>query len=63
VDSKHRDVFFNLLLGIQLLYHEPFGTELEYKVCHIMMEIMRLGKDYTTEYGEIMATSRNKDGE
>jgi hypothetical protein len=59
MDSKHRDVFFNMLLGIQLLYHESFGTELEYQVCHVMMEIMRLGKEYDVDFGEIMAISHN----
>jgi hypothetical protein len=59
MDTKHREVFFNMLLGIQLLYHESFGTELEYKVCHIMMELMWLGKEYNAVEGEIMAISHN----
>jgi hypothetical protein len=59
MDTKHREVFFNMLLGIQLLYHESFGTELEYKVCHIMMELMWLGKEYNAAEGEIMAISHN----
>lgn len=59
MDTKHRDVFFNMLLGIQLLYHESFGTELEYQVMHIMIEIMRLGKEYDVEDGEMMAISHN----
>jgi hypothetical protein len=48
-----------MLLGIQLLYHESFGTELEYRVCHIMMELMWLGKEYDAEEGEVMAISHN----
>ena len=59
MDSKHRDVFFNMLLGIQLLFQEAYGTELEGKVGHIMIELMQLGKEYTADYGEIMAISGN----
>lgn len=59
MDSKHRDVFFNLFLGIQLLYHESYGTELEYKVGHIMVELMDLTKEYGEDTGEMMAISHN----
>ncbi len=59
MDTKHREVFFNLLLGIQLLYHESFGTELEYQVGHIMLELLRLSDEYGCDYGEILAISHN----
>ena len=59
MDSKHRDVFFNMLLGAHLLFHESFGTDLEYPVTHVMLDIMRLGNEYGAEKGEIMAISHN----
>jgi len=59
MDTKHRDVFFNMLLGSQLLFHESFGTELENQTTHIFIEIMRLGNEYGAVKGEMMAISHN----
>ena len=59
MDKNHRDVFFNLTLGIQLLYHESFGTELEYKVGHIMIEINKLSDEYNADTGEMLAIVHN----
>jgi hypothetical protein len=59
MDTKHRDVFFNLALGIQLLFHESFGTELEYHVGHIMLEINHLSDEYGAEDGEMLAIVHN----
>lgn len=59
MDKNHRDVFFNLALGIQLLFHEAFGTELEYEVGHIMIEINKLSDNYKAEDGEMLAIVHN----
>jgi hypothetical protein len=59
MDKNHRDVFFNLSLGIQLLLHEAFGTELENEITHIMVEINRLSSEYNAEDGEMLAIVHN----
>ena len=59
IDKKHREVFFNMTLGIQLLYHEVFGTETEYPVGHIMLEINNLADHFGAEDGEMLAIVHN----
>lgn len=59
MDKNHRDVFFNLAFGIQLLFHEAFGTELEYEVGHIMLEINHLSDKFGAVDGEMQAIVHN----
>lgn len=59
MDNNHRDVFFNLLLGIQLLFHEALGTEREYIVGHIYIELLKLSDEYDCDDGEILAIAHN----
>jgi hypothetical protein len=44
MDTKHREVFHNVLLGLHLLFHESCGTELEDDVMRIIIETQNLSK-------------------
>jgi hypothetical protein len=59
MDTKHREVFHNILLGLQLLYHESFGTELEYDVMHVILEVQRLSEPFGANEHEYMGILLN----
>jgi hypothetical protein len=54
MDKNHREAFHNILLGLHLMFHESFGTEREYNIMHIILEVQRLSEKLGAERHEYM---------